>query len=127
MSDRNGPKGVPGDDDDLPPLLQSCSLTDFFAIEIQIILVVVSLNTLIVKRYREKPRRSWKIWKLDTVKQAIGAGMVHFINLFLSSWKTLPGEDSKCEWYVVRRLCWRDRAGFHMGGVPVRMRRGRAI
>ncbi|XP_077181883.1 store-operated calcium entry regulator STIMATE isoform X3 [Paroedura picta] len=55
-----------------------------------------------VKRFREPKheRRPWRIWFLDTSKQAIGMLFIHFANVYLSD---LTGEDP-CSLYLINFL-----------------------
>ena len=59
------------------------------------------LGTLIVKRHNENPRRAFKIWGLDALKQGIGALMGHFSNIALSIIinKRINGNGDECLWY----------------------------
>ncbi|XP_033642712.1 store-operated calcium entry regulator STIMATE-like [Asterias rubens] len=84
-----------------PP--QHCSqgaLTDRFGIITQAVLAVLAFSSLILKRLREPKdeRRSWTIWFYDTSKQALGAGVIHMANVFLSS-ELFQGDP--CIWYIV--------------------------
>jgi hypothetical protein len=63
---------------------KSCSMTGILGILIQVGLGVLSFSVLIIKRFREKPRRTWKIWIFDTSKQLISQVVAHFINLTIS-------------------------------------------
>uniref|UniRef100_A0A8C1UTE1 STIM activating enhance n=1 Tax=Cyprinus carpio TaxID=7962 RepID=A0A8C1UTE1_CYPCA len=68
---------------------QGCSSGDFmdsFGIFLQGLLGVVAFSTLMLKRFREPKheRRPWRIWFLDTSKQAIGMLFIHFANVYLS-------------------------------------------
>ena len=38
-------------------------------------------SVLVVKRFREQPRRPWKIWGLDVTKQGISMICAHFVGL----------------------------------------------
>lgn len=59
-------------------------MTGLLGIIIQLALGVLSFSVLIIKRFRETPRRPWKIWLFDTSKQLISQLMAHFINLTIS-------------------------------------------
>ncbi|XP_038054388.1 store-operated calcium entry regulator STIMATE-like [Patiria miniata] len=76
------------------------ALTDGFGMIIQGILAVLAFSSLIVKRLREpkEDRRSWRIWFYDTSKQALGAGVIHIANVFLS---TELSSGDPCIWYIV--------------------------
>ena len=62
----------------------NCSMTGLLGIIIQLVLGVLSFSVLIIKRFREKPQRPWKIWIFDTSKQLISQLLAHFINLTIS-------------------------------------------
>ncbi|XP_072437803.1 store-operated calcium entry regulator STIMATE isoform X4 [Chiloscyllium punctatum] len=55
-----------------------------------------------VKRFREPKyeRRPWKIWFLDTSKQAIGMLFIHFANVYLSDLT----EEDPCSLYLINFL-----------------------
>jgi len=59
-------------------------MVGLLGIIIQVALGVLSFSVLIIKRFREKPRRPWKIWFFDTSKQLISQIIAHFINLTIS-------------------------------------------
>ncbi len=59
-------------------------MVGMLGILIQLGLGVLSFSVLILKRYREKPRRPWKIWIFDTSKQIASQMIAHFINLTIS-------------------------------------------
>jgi hypothetical protein len=87
----------------------SCKLVDTFAIIIQTLMATLALCSLLYKRYIEKPRRRWRVWIMDTSKQAISAMLIHFVNIFLSYFSTfLPhtGQKSQnpCVWYFLNLL-----------------------
>lgn len=79
-----------------------CDLTDTFGFFIQGLLAVVAFSTLILKRFREPKdkRRPLKIWFFDTSKQAIGALVIHFANVYLSQLFT----GDPCTWYFINYL-----------------------
>ncbi|XP_077181881.1 store-operated calcium entry regulator STIMATE isoform X2 [Paroedura picta] len=78
------------------------ALMDSFGIFLQGLLGVVAFSTLMLKRFREPKheRRPWRIWFLDTSKQAIGMLFIHFANVYLSD---LTGEDP-CSLYLINFL-----------------------
>ena len=66
-----------------------CNLFGEFGWFVQALLGVLSFSSLIgkayaAKRYVDKHRRSWKVWFMDTSKQALSAGMLHIINMIAS-------------------------------------------
>lgn len=78
------------------------ALMGSFGMFLQGLLAVMAFSTLMLKRFREPKheRRPWKIWFLDTSKQAIGMLFIHFANVYLS---TLTGEDP-CSLYLINFL-----------------------
>ncbi|XP_076123810.1 store-operated calcium entry regulator STIMATE [Alosa pseudoharengus] len=77
-------------------------LMDTFGIFLQGLLAVVAFSTLMLKRFREPKheRRPWKIWFLDTSKQAIGMLFIHFANVYLSDLT----EQDPCSLYLINFL-----------------------
>ncbi|XP_068108068.1 store-operated calcium entry regulator STIMATE-like isoform X2 [Hyperolius riggenbachi] len=73
-----------------------------FGIFLQGLLAVMAFSILMLKRLREPKheRRPWKIWFLDTSKQAIGMLFIHFANVYLSD---LTREDP-CSLYLINFL-----------------------
>ncbi|XP_077868688.1 store-operated calcium entry regulator STIMATE-like [Saccoglossus kowalevskii] len=86
----------------LHPHCDHGALTDPFGIFIQGILAVVAFSTLMLKRLREPKieRRPWRIWFYDTSKQALGALVIHFANVFLAD--IFHGDP--CTWYIINFL-----------------------
>lgn len=80
-----------------------CSLNNDFGITVQAILAFTAFCVLILKRcYEPKDeRRSIAIWFCDTSKQAIGAMLIHFANVFLAE---LSNEQDPCTWYFINYL-----------------------
>ncbi|XP_070558755.1 store-operated calcium entry regulator STIMATE-like [Ptychodera flava] len=78
------------------------ALTNPFGIFIQGILAFVAFSTLMLKRLREPKgeRRPWRIWFYDTSKQALGALVIHFANVFLAD--IFQGDP--CTWYIINFL-----------------------
>ncbi|KAM4650845.1 store-operated calcium entry regulator STIMATE-like isoform 2-T2 [Discoglossus pictus] len=88
-----------------PPQAAGCSNGMFmgsFGIFLQGLLAVMAFSILMLKRFREPKheRRPWRIWFLDTSKQAIGMLFIHFANVYLSD---LTGEDP-CSLYLINFL-----------------------
>lgn len=75
---------------------------DSFGIFLQGLLAVMAFSTLMLKRFREPKheRRPWKIWFLDTSKQAIGMLFIHFANVYLSDLT----EEDPCSLYLINFL-----------------------
>ncbi|CAH3016923.1 unnamed protein product [Porites evermanni] len=81
---------------------RNCRLNDNFGLIVQGILAAVAFSTLILKRLREpdSDRRPVLIWFFDTSKQAVGAMLVHFANIFLAG--LFKGDP--CTWYLINFL-----------------------
>ncbi|XP_026131109.1 store-operated calcium entry regulator STIMATE isoform X2 [Carassius auratus] len=75
---------------------------DSFGIFLQGLLGVVAFSTLMLKHFREPKheRRPWRIWFLDTSKQAIGMLFIHFANVYLSDLT----EEDPCSLYLINFL-----------------------
>uniref|UniRef100_A0A8C6UXH5 STIM activating enhance n=1 Tax=Neogobius melanostomus TaxID=47308 RepID=A0A8C6UXH5_9GOBI len=75
---------------------------DSFGIFLQGLLAVMAFSILMLKRLREPKheRRPWKIWFLDTSKQAIGMLFIHFANVYLSDLT----EEDPCSLYLINFL-----------------------
>lgn len=83
----------------------SCSMVGALGIMIQLGLGVLSFSVLIVKRLREKPRRPWTIWALDTSKQLISQIIAHFINLTIALALAYADVSSdQCLWYLTTNI-----------------------
>ena len=80
-------------------------MTGMLGIIIQLALGILSFSVLVIKRFREQPRRPWKIWCFDTSKQLISQVLAHFINLTISL--ALAYSDStsdECLWYFITNV-----------------------
>lgn len=76
-----------------------------FGILIQISLGVISFSVLIIKREFENPKRAWKIWRYDSLKQAISQLLAHFINLTISlAMSNKDAEADTCLWYFITNV-----------------------
>ncbi|KAF2859477.1 hypothetical protein K470DRAFT_277670 [Piedraia hortae CBS 480.64] len=81
--------GIASDDEDDGDRKQAeCRLLGPFALLVQAALGAVALLTLVWKRYRETPKRPWKIWIFDVSKQVIGSAILHVLNLAMSMLST---------------------------------------
>lgn len=61
-----------------------CHLLGPFALFVQGALGAVALLSLVYKRWRETPKRPWKIFFFDVSKQVVGSGLTHVLNLAMS-------------------------------------------
>jgi FKBP-type peptidyl-prolyl cis-trans isomerase 2 len=61
-----------------------CKLLGPFALLVQGALGAVALLTLVWKRYRETPKRPWRIFFYDVSKQVFGSVLTHVLNLAMS-------------------------------------------
>lgn len=61
-----------------------CKLLGPFALLVQGALGVLALLTLVFKRFRESPKRPWRVWFFDVAKQVTGSVILHLINLMMS-------------------------------------------
>jgi hypothetical protein len=75
--------GKPSKDDPAAEENQ-CKLLGPFALLVQGALGVLALLTLVFKRFRESPKRQWKVWFFDVAKQVTGSVILHLINLLMS-------------------------------------------
>ncbi|XP_018114396.2 store-operated calcium entry regulator STIMATE [Xenopus laevis] len=107
MGTSNGSKSLtlgpsPPDPSPTAPGCGNGAMMGSFGIFLQGLLAVMAFSILMLKRFREPKheRRPWKIWFLDTSKQAIGMLFIHFANVYLSD---LTGEDP-CSIYLINFL-----------------------
>lgn len=61
-----------------------CSVVGPVGILIQLLLGILSFSVLIIKRHFENPKRPWRVWRYDTIKQVISQMLAHFLNLTIS-------------------------------------------
>jgi len=89
---------------------EQCNLTgDVAALLVQLGLGLVLVLTLIIKwQCYEKPRRVFKVWIFDAMKQAFAAGVQHMCNLLIATVIFYRGttlaetdHDETCGWYMV--------------------------
>ncbi|TKA83276.1 hypothetical protein B0A55_00799 [Friedmanniomyces simplex] len=65
-----------------------CHLLGPFALLVQGALGAVAVLSLVLKRYRESPKRPWKIWFFDVSKQIFGSMLLHVFNIGMSMFAT---------------------------------------
>jgi cytoskeletal protein RodZ len=63
---------------------RSCQLFGTTALIVQALMGVLVILSLVFKRYREKPRRPWRIWLFDVSKQVVGQMFLHGVNVLVS-------------------------------------------
>ncbi|KAF2640196.1 hypothetical protein P280DRAFT_469901 [Massarina eburnea CBS 473.64] len=61
-----------------------CHLLGPYALIVQGALGLLALSSLVLKRWRETPRRPLKIWFFDVSKQVFGSVLLHLANVFMS-------------------------------------------
>ncbi|OXB73233.1 UNVERIFIED_CONTAM: hypothetical protein H355_016413 [Colinus virginianus] len=68
----------------------------------ELLIISNCFSSFLVKRFREPKheRRPWRIWFLDTSKQAIGMLFIHFANVYLSDLT----EEDPCSLYLINFL-----------------------
>jgi len=93
--------------DENDEITKECNLLGNEGIAFQAGLAFISFWVLIIKRQREKPKRSFRVWFLDISKQGFSAATAHSLNLALAIWlaekKSNASVDS-CMWYLVTIL-----------------------
>jgi len=82
--------------------IEQCQLLgDRFGVVMQLLLGAVSLFTLMVKRYQEKPRRSWPVWARDASKQCLGSLLGHGWNIVYAQLLVSTEFVNPCVFYFV--------------------------
>ena len=87
----------------------TCTLLDgVFGMEIQFLLISLCLGSLLLKRHHEIPRRNFKVFLLDVLKQSSSSSFSHLFNLFSSKYivlyffkETILDE---CQCYILQYL-----------------------
>lgn len=78
-----------------------CTLFGAFGWIIQGVLGLLCFSSLILKRYREKPRRTWTIFGMDATKQAVSAGVAHVMNVLIAYLMSQWNSENQCVWYFI--------------------------
>lgn len=78
-----------------------CKILGKFGFAVQGMLGLSAFFVLFIKRHFEKPKRQWKIWALDTSKQATSALVAHLINVILAIMLSRVSNDDACNWYFI--------------------------
>ena len=86
------------------PDTNSCEIFGIAGVIIQLVLGFLSFSVLIFKRYREYPKRPWKIWALDISKQGVSQLIAHFINVGISILLSAHLASDACIWYFTTNV-----------------------
>lgn len=87
------------------PGIKNCKLLGFEGIIVQGSVGLLSLMSLIVKRYFESPKRKMNIFLLDVFKQCLSSGFMHFINVFISiSLREQKDIEDECSTFLISFL-----------------------
>ncbi|OQS05564.1 hypothetical protein THRCLA_02328, partial [Thraustotheca clavata] len=87
-------------------MVSSCRLlSGVFESLVQVVLGLIAMSVLVLKRYRESPRRPVQVWLFDAGKQAIGAGVAHAANIaiaiFLVGYSQKKDPADQCAMYFI--------------------------
>ena len=63
---------------------KKCTLIGPEGLLLQALLGALALSVLLIKRCLENPKRPYRVFLLDTAKQACGLGSIHVLNLLIS-------------------------------------------
>eukprot|EP01054_Gregarina_sp_Poly1_P000318 Gregarina_sp_Poly_1__317@NODE_1078_length_5165_cov_88_419969_g749_i0_p1_GENE_NODE_1078_length_5165_cov_88_419969_g749_i0NODE_1078_length_5165_cov_88_419969_g749_i0_p1_ORF_typecomplete_len287_score20_09STIMATE/PF12400_8/5e32DUF3611/PF12263_8/0_021DUF3611/PF12263_8/1_2e03_NODE_1078_length_5165_cov_88_419969_g749_i027753635 len=79
---------------------EECVLLGEVGWYVQLLLGAVSFLTLIVKRFMERPQRTWIVFMYDAGKQVIGSLFAHSLNLsFAFGQSAWTNEGDACDYY----------------------------
>ncbi|KAJ2398733.1 hypothetical protein GGI23_003071 [Coemansia sp. RSA 2559] len=86
--------------------LLDCKLVGAFSLFVQILVGTLGFSTLMIKRYFERPQRTWKVWAFDVSKQMISGALMHMANLLVSALRgshngKTDEATNPCSWYVL--------------------------
>ena len=79
----------------------SCNLVSIFGMCVQGLLACFSFSSLLFKRFKEKPRRCYWIFFLDTSKQGFSAALIHCMNMGASIQVGTVLAVNECAWYLI--------------------------
>ncbi|TFK25940.1 hypothetical protein FA15DRAFT_667932 [Coprinopsis marcescibilis] len=82
----------------------SCELLGPTALIVQGLMGILVIGSLVFKRYREKPRRPWRIWLFDVSKQVVGQMFVHGVNVLISGVISELTDRNACVFYFLNIL-----------------------
>lgn len=84
---------------------QDCELLGLFGLFIQGVLGIISVGSLVVKKFLPGEKRTWKVFCLDIWKQLTTSLFAHFLNVFLSIYlQELTQEGNGCVWYFMNMV-----------------------
>lgn len=87
-----------------PSQQNSCEIFGIVGVIVQLVLGALSFSVLVIKRYREHPKRPWRIWAMDTSKQGTSQLIAHFINVGISLLLSMHLENDACIWYFTTNV-----------------------
>ena len=76
-------------------------ISGVFSLLVQAGLVVACIVVLLIKRWREWPRRPLIVWFFDLTKQGFSSALLHATNLIFGVALASDGTASQCGWYFV--------------------------
>lgn len=84
-------------------MTDQCKLLEgWYAFFIQGLLGLLALSSLLIKRWREIPKRTWTIWMMDVSKQGVSSLCIHFLAIFIALlMSTLTKDTNQCAWYFL--------------------------
>lgn len=81
---------------------QTCELFGLFGIIVQMALGIISVGSLVVKKFLPSEKRSWKVFCLDIWKQLSTSLFAHFVNVFLAVYlENMTNYGNGCVWYFM--------------------------
>ncbi|KIJ56932.1 hypothetical protein M422DRAFT_104141, partial [Sphaerobolus stellatus SS14] len=84
----------------------ACRLFGPTALIVQAVMGVLVMGSLVIKRYREKPQRPWRIWYalFDVSKQVLGQAFIHGLNILISDVIARIAKGNPCNLYFLNIL-----------------------
>ena len=69
---------------------------------VQVVLGIISIGSLMIKKFMPGENRTWKVFLLDISKQGVSALVAHFVNLLLALYlHAVLKEGNGCVWYLI--------------------------
>nr|XP_031861258.1 uncharacterized protein CI109_003228 [Kwoniella shandongensis]KAA5528330.1 hypothetical protein CI109_003228 [Kwoniella shandongensis] len=81
-----------------------CKLLGTTGLIVQALMGVFVILSLVIKKYLEKRKRSWKIWIWDVSKQLVGQAVVHGLNILISDVVASAVHNNPCSLYFLNVL-----------------------